>query len=72
VPRKGVLGCEKPYQEDAVAIMLNLSFTWLRYSVNLVISPLPPPPHAVAEIAASTSREAVAWQCGNNFPGGPL
>lgn len=35
--RKGVLGCEKPQEEDAVDFVLKLSFIWHRYKVYLVI-----------------------------------
>lgn len=44
LPRKGALGCEKPWEADAVDFTLKLSFTWHRYNVYLVIfsSPLPP------------------------------
>lgn len=56
--RKGVLGCQKPQEEDAVDFVLKLSFIWHRYKVYLVIFIFF---YAMVEtVAASTSREAVA------------
>lgn len=33
VSRKHVLGCEKPWEEDAVDVVMELSFIWHRYNV---------------------------------------
>lgn len=58
--------CEKPWEEDAVDVMMKLSFIWHRYNVVVFFS------YAMAEaVAASTSRETVDQWCDGNFPGGP-